>query len=228
MATSYEALLSEIIPMVPSCPDSLIEQNIRAAAIEFCEKTGIYQAELDPITTVGGVYEYDLEAPSQTVVHKVMWVTHDGKDLEPISPTLLEQRVPKWRDEDCYGKPEYFLKNSQTTFWMVPVPSATMPQSTIIRVQLKPTHRSTACDDLVMEDYRDSIINGALFRLLRIPGREWTDIPSAQVYGSLFAEGIVRAERDARHADEAIARKVKYGGLIGKTRHAKRGWRSAY
>lgn len=228
MATSYESLLPEIIPMVPSCPDTLIEQNIRAAAIEFCEKTGIYQAELDPITTVGGIYEYDLEPPSQTAVHKIMWATYDGNDLESISTKLLEQRKPDWRNADYYGTPEYFLKQGQSTFWLVPVPSATMVSSTIIRVQLKPTHRSTACDETVMEDYRDSIINGAIFRLLRIPGREWTDIASAQIYGGLFAEGIVRAERDARHADEPIARKVKYGGIIGKTRHAKRGWRSGY
>jgi hypothetical protein len=228
MATSYESLLPEILPMVPNCPDTLIESNIRSAAIEFCEKTGIYQAELDPITTVGGIYEYDLEPPNGTVVHRVMWATYDGKDLEPISTTLLEQRKPNWRNSDQNGTPEYFLKQGQSTFWMVPTPGATMVSSTIIRVQLKPTHQSTACDDVVMSDYRDSIINGALFRLLRIPGRDWTDMGSAQIYGSLFAEGLVRAERDARHADEGIARRVKYGGIIGKTRHAKRGWRAGY
>lgn len=228
MATSYETLLPEILPMVPGCPDTLIETSIRSAAIEFCEKTGIYQAELDPITTVGGLYEYDLEPPNQTTVHKIMWATFDGKDLEPISTTLLEQRKPDWRNADYYGTPEYFVKQSQSTFWMVPVPSATMVSSTIIRVQLKPTHRSTACDDVVMEDYRDSIVNGAIFRLLRIPGRDWTDLASAQIYGSLFAEGLQRAEREAKHADQGVARKVKYGGIVGKTRHAKRGWRAGY
>jgi hypothetical protein len=68
----YESLLPEIIPMVPGCPDTLIENNIRAAVIELCEKAAVLQAELDPITTVAGVYEYDLEPPSGTVVHKIM------------------------------------------------------------------------------------------------------------------------------------------------------------
>ena len=76
-----------------------------------------------------------------------------------------------------------------------------------------------------MSDYRETIINGALFRLLRLPSKDWTDYTGAQVYGSLFQEGLVAAERRARHADEGIARKVTYGGIGGawKTRRNKYG-----
>ena len=62
--------------MVPGCPDTLIESNIRAAAIELCEKAPVYQQELDPVTTVASIFEYDLEPPSGTVVHKIMWVVY--------------------------------------------------------------------------------------------------------------------------------------------------------
>jgi hypothetical protein len=216
MAILYESLLPEVIPMVPGCPDTLIENNIRSAAIEFCEKTGVYQAELDPLTTVANIYEYDLEPPSGTVVHKVMWVVHEGVDLEPISTNLLEQRLPKWRNRDNAGTPQYFVKNSQSLFWLVPVPQATSPSSTVLRVQLKPTHTSTACDDDVMTDYREAIINGALTRLLRMPSREWTDYNGASVFNSLFAQGVQDAERRARHADEGVARKVNYGGIYSR------------
>ena len=89
MATKYEALLPEIIPMVSGCPDTLIESNIRAAAIELCEKAPVYQQELDPVTTVANIYEYDLEPPSGAAVHKVMWLTFECHDLEPISTGLL-------------------------------------------------------------------------------------------------------------------------------------------
>lgn len=213
MAIAYESLLPEILPMVPGCPDTLIENNIRSAVIELCEKTGVYQAELDPVTTVNGIFEYDLEAPNQTAVHKIMWVVHEGRDLEPISTNLLEQRKPKWRDTNYYGEPEYYVKQSQSIFWLVPVPNETKASSTVLRVQLKPTHQSTACDDDVMNDYRDAIVAGALFRLLRLPSKDWTDFAGAQVYGSLFNEHLTDAERRARHADEGVARKVKYGGL---------------
>ncbi len=212
---AYESLLPEIIPMVPGCPDTFIENSIRSAIIELCEKAAVYQQELDPITTVANIYEYDFEPPSQTSVHKILWVTHDGKDLEPISTSLIEQRRPDWRKSDYYGKPEYYIKQSQSLFWLVPVPSETKVSSTIMRAQLKPTHASTACNTEVMDDYRDTIVNGALFRLLRTPSKEWTDYNGAQVYASMFAQGIAEADRKARHADEGIARIVSYGG-VGK------------
>ena len=220
MAISYEALLPDILPMVPGCPDSLIKNNIRAAVIELCERASVYQAELDPLTTVGNIYEYDLEAPSGTAVQKILWITHEGKDLEPLTSTLLEQRIPKWREGN--GVPEYYVQQGSALVWLAPIPTATGVSSTIVRAVLKPTQTSSACDDGVMNDYRDTIINGALFRLLRIPNKEWTDLQGASVYGSLFNEGTMIAERKARGADTGVARRVRYGGTTGAWRTRRR------
>tara|TARA_S200000501_G_scaffold85564_1_gene78236 strand:+ start:1769 stop:2452 length:684 start_codon:yes stop_codon:yes gene_type:complete len=216
MAINYETLLPDILPMVIGCPDSLIESTIRASAIDFCERTGAYQLELDPITTVANVYEYDLEAPTGTTVHKIMWVTFNGTSLEPVTSELLEQRKPKWRDSNYYGEPEYYVQQSGTSMWLAPVPNVTTASSVIVRAQLKPTHTSTACDEQIMNEYRDAIVNGALFRLLRMPGRDWSDLQGAGIYSGLFAEAVVTAERRARHADEGVVWKVNYGG-IGRT-----------
>lgn len=226
MAISYESLLPEILPMVVGCSDTLIVNSIRAAVVELCEKTNVYQAELDPLTTVANIYEYDLEAPSGTAVQKVLWVSHQGKDLEPINTALLEQRIPKWREQN--GVPEYFVQQSSSIVWLAPIPTATAAGSTIVRAVLKPTHTSTACDNDVMNDYRDAIVNGALFRLLRIPNKDWTDLAGAGIYGNLFNESLVTAERRARNADTGVSRKVNYGGIRSKTRHGKRGWRGGY
>ena len=94
MAISYEALLPDILPMVSGCPDTLVRNSIRAAVIELCERASVYQTELDPVTTVANIYEYDLEPPSGTSVQKILWVSHLGKDVEPITSTLLEHRIP--------------------------------------------------------------------------------------------------------------------------------------
>jgi len=216
MAISYESLLPSILPIVSGCPDTLVENNIRSAVIELCEKASVYQAELDPLTTVGNIYEYDLEPPSGTTVQKILWITHQGKDLEPITSTLLEQRLPKWRAGN--GVPEYYVQQGSSLVWLAPIPTTTGVSSTIVRTVLKPTHTSTACDNDVMNDYRDTIINGALFRLLRIPNQDWTDLQIAGVYGQLFNEGVENAERKARGADSGVARKVRYGGSSGAWR----------
>lgn len=204
--------------MVPGCPDTLVENNVRSSVIEFCQRSNAYQAELDPVTTVGNIFEYDLEPPSGTTVQKILWVTHLGKDVEPITTTLLEQRIPKWREGN--GVPEYYVQLTSSTFYLVPVPTTTAVSSTIVRAVLRPTHTSTSCDNDVMNDYRDTIVNGALFRLLRMPNKEWTDITGAGVYGQLFTQGIEMAERRARNADTGVLRSVKYGGpgRVSRTR----------
>ena len=223
---SYESLLPDIIPMVSSCPDTLIENAIRSATIELCEKAGVYQVELDPVTTIANLFEYDLEPPSGTTVHEILWITYDGTDLEPITSALLEQRIPEWRQSGNEGTPEYFVKQSQSLFYLAPVPNVTKVSSVLIRAILKPTHTSTSCSDDVMNDYRDTLINGALTRLLRMPSREWTDDAGAGVFAALFAEQIVEAEKRGRQSETRVARKVKYGGLgktykLTRTRYAK-------
>ena len=222
MAISYEALLPDILPMVSGCPDTLVRNSIRAAVIELCERASVYQTELDPVTTVANIYEYDLEPPSGTSVQKILWVSHLGKDVEPITSTLLEQRIPKWREGN--GVPAYYVQQGSSLFWLAPVPTVTTVASTIVRAVLKPTHSSTACDDDVMNDYRDTKINGALFRLLRIPNKDWTELTGAQVYSALFNQGVTEAERKARGADTGVARKVNYGGAVfGRTRRRRYG-----
>lgn len=225
MAISYETLVPEIAPYLYGCPDFLIINSIRSSVIELCEKASVYQAELDPVTTVSKIYEYDLEAPSGTSIQKILWVTHQGKDLEPITTALLEQRLPKWRETANASIPIFFVKQTSALFWLAPMPSTTSVSSTIMRAVLKPTHTSTACDDDVMNDYRDTIVNGALFRLLRIPNKDWTDVKAADSYGTMFNIAVIEAERRARQADTGVSRKVSYGGISGawKTRRNKYG-----
>ena len=220
MATTYESLIPEIIPIVPSCPDSLIHQHIRSTVIDLCERASVYQKELDPITTTSSIYEYDFDAPSGTVVHKIIWAIHDGNVLEPVTSGLLEQRESDWRNNT--GTPEYILKQNQETFWIVPVPSVSKTEGLILRVALKPTHTSTSCDSTVMSDNRDVIVNGTLTRLLRIPAKDWSDLNAAGIYGTMYAENVATAEKRARLGDTAVAGKVNYGGIHSTRRSVKK------
>jgi hypothetical protein len=212
MATvKYETLFADILPMVQGCPDPLIINAIRAAVIEFCEKTGAYQVELEPITTISGTYEYDLEAPTGYNVHKIVWLTYEGNDLETSTPTLVEQNYSNWRAST--GTPEVYVKASQNLFQLIPVPDSTRASSVRLRAQLKPNRASTSCDSAILDDYRDAIVNGALFRILRIPSRDWSDLQASILYSKLYQEGVLDAERRARGADSGVARKTNYGGL---------------
>ena len=211
MAT-FESLLHDVLPSVYGCSDPVAIAAIRSAAIDFCTKSEVYQQELDPVTTVAKIYEYDLEPPKHTVVHKILWLINDGEKLEPVSTGLLEQRLPAWRDKANAGIPKYFVQQGQDVFFLAPMPAATKVESVILRAVLKPEVAALELDDEIINNYKDAIVNGALFRLLRTPAKVWTDYSAAQIYASLYAEGVKEAEASARASNTPIARSVKYGG----------------
>tara|TARA_E500000305_G_scaffold106762_1_gene105821 strand:- start:859 stop:1533 length:675 start_codon:yes stop_codon:yes gene_type:complete len=206
---SFSSLVKEILPYVPMCPDSLVEQHLRAATIEFCERSKAYILDMDPFNTISGVYEYDFDIPVGTEVHQVLLMTHDGNDMDPISPRSLELNYPDWRDKT--GQPHVYLQKTPTTFWIVPVPSGS--KQVIASVALKPTRTSNNIDTTISNQYRDAIIYGALYRLLRIPNKEWTDIGASQEYSFQFSIEAKQAELRARGGDLGVKRTVKYKGI---------------
>tara|TARA_R100000234_G_scaffold119044_2_gene100959 strand:+ start:190 stop:864 length:675 start_codon:yes stop_codon:yes gene_type:complete len=210
---NFSSLVKEILPYVPMCPDTLVESNLRSTTIELCERSKAYIHDMDPFTTVSGVYEYDFDIPVGTAVHQILYMTHDGRDMDPISPRSLEYNYPDWRDRT--GQPHVYLQKSPTTFWLVPVPSG--GKEIIMSLALKPTRTSNNIDTTFSNDYRDGIIYGTLYRLLRMPSREWTDINAAREYLLQFNQEIQQAELRARGGDLGVKRTVRYKG-IGKPR----------
>ena len=215
---AYSSLVKEVLPYVPLCPDSLVEQNLRSATIEFCERSKAYILDIDPFNTISGVYEYDFDIPTGTEVHQVLLMTHDGRDMDPISPRSLELNYPDWRNRT--GNPHVYLQ--KTTFWIVPVPSGS--KQVITSVALKPSRTSNNIDTTISNTYRDAIIYGTLYRLLRMPNREWTDIGAAQEYLFQFNVEIQQAELRARGGDLGVKRTVKYKGIgLPRRRYGKYG-----
>ncbi len=69
---SFDSLITEVLPYVPGCPDSLIETNLRSATIELCEKSKAFTFDLDPLNSISGEYEYEFDQPSGTDVHQIL------------------------------------------------------------------------------------------------------------------------------------------------------------
>ena len=208
---SFNSLIKEVLPYVPGCPDTLVLNNLRSATIELCEKSKAFVFDLDPITSISGVYEYDFDQPTGTDVHQILWATYDGEDLDPISPRSLEVNYPDWKDKSSI--PQVYLQKTPNTFWIVPIPSSTKTSAIQLSVALKPTRSSNNIDTTFSNDYRDGIIYGTLYRLLRIPAKDWTDPGAARDYLSLFNEEVKQAELRGRGGDLGVKRLVKYRGV---------------
>ena len=207
----FSSLIKEVLPFVAGCPDTLVLNNLRSATIELCEKSKAYVYDLDIISSISGEYEYQFDQPVGTDVHQILWMTYDGEDLNPISPRSLEVNFADWRDRT--GIPQVFLQKTPTLFHTIPVPNVTKNNGFRVSVALKPSRTSSNIDTTFSTDYRDGIIYGALYRLLRIPSREWTDATAARDYRGLFEEEVKQAELRARAGDQGVRRLVQYKGV---------------
>jgi len=218
---SFDSLITEVLPYVPGCPDSLIETNLRSATIELCEKSKAFTFDLDPLNSISGEYEYEFDQPSGTDVHQILWMTYDGNDLDPISPRSLELNYPDWRDRS--GTPTVYLQKTSGSFWLVPVPNSN--KEILINVALKPTRTTNNIDTEFSNTYRDGIIYGAVYRLLRMPSKQWTDPVAAADYFNLFQAEVTDAELRGRGGNIGVKRTVKYksAGLSPRKRYGRYG-----
>ena len=137
-------------------------------------------------------------------------MTYDGDDLEPISTRSLELNDTDWRQKTSLT--QVYLQKNTSTFWVIPVPNSSVTNGLFLSVALKPSRTTSNIDTTFSNSYRDGIVYGTLYRLLRIPAKDWTDPQAAADYLSLFNQEVVQAELKARGGDLGVRRVVKYKG----------------
>lgn len=97
----FSSLIPRVNTSVPGCPQPLMEQAIRNAAIKTCERTLVWRHAETPYALSPGVHQYFYRKPQNTDVHVVFeGLLNDS----PLSKLTLEQALyqyPYWAD--LYG-----------------------------------------------------------------------------------------------------------------------------
>lgn len=98
---AFSSLIPRINTSVPGCPQPLMEQAIRNAAIKTCERTLAWRYAETPYALSPGVHQYFYRKPQNSDVHVVFEALLNGY---PLSRLTLEQALyqyPYWAD--LYG-----------------------------------------------------------------------------------------------------------------------------
>lgn len=181
MATALAAFTPYIAPAVPGCPEPLIDDAVRQAAIEFCERTEALRERLSFNTVIA--QDYVVMAPLGGDVARVYRVSVVNAD------TRLERSRREDYDEDgSPGQPtEYYVENLNTMRFY-PVPDAVYP--VVVNAVVKPARDATTLDDLLFSAYRDAIAAGARKRLMGMSSQPWTNTSQAAIEGEIFNDAI--------------------------------------
>lgn len=195
---SFLSLATRLATSVPGCPQPVLVQYIRDAAIESCERTLAWRYDQPAIALTPGVPEYPYEAPTGAEVHAFLTVTVNN---EPISPETLEfvrRKYPSWPDMtiDQRSTPRHVLQLDADNFAVAPLPDNSQPYILKMIVALKPLRDAEGMDKTAMDDLENVIVHGALQHLLVLPNKNWTDRELAAYHAKQYLSKIT--ERRAR------------------------------
>jgi len=176
---------------VPKAPVPMIEQTLRLAAIEFCEKTRAWR-QISTVTL--SRQGQAIVAPSFASIFEIENATWgEGVELTPTQYSDVSQA-----EFIENATPEYITQVNPDTVSVVPFQEGKL----VLSVFLRPRHdREFETNDkglpediyarvpaFLYTQHAEAISFGALYRLFLMPGKEWTSPELAAYYRGAFTD----------------------------------------
>ena len=187
---SFEVFLPEVMQYCPDVPELLATNAIKQSCIEFCEKTRYWQVDLDPVTALAGIANYEMDVPAGTKFVDIVEAWYNDTLLIPKSVEEMTRiyRQTDWRTVE--GSPQYLTRIIPTEVILVPKPTAQSVYAISVRAAIAPTRASTTVDQDLYESFLEYISYGARARLYGTPKQPYFDKQSAMLYEKKFRDAI--------------------------------------
>lgn len=164
-----------------------------------------------------------VNASVRPLVHSVEWMRlkHQTQHrLEARSFNGLENARQK-RLVDRNGDPFFFAHETPSTrdnaVYLWPADEGLPDGETVAydaRLVLKPSRASLGVQDgRLIEEYYETLVEGAIYRLLAMPGEVWSSLRRSQAYYVRYQDGVMRARSRVKNDEAAPIRTVQYGGI---------------
>lgn len=189
--TSYESFLPFVQPRVPTCPIVTCLHHIRQAAIEFCDRTQVWQEDLDTLLGDGFSTSYALAIDDQVAVAKLLevWV----QDSATASRVQYDNAAPaEGRDAErngSTGNKAWMVDRATLGIWPAPILDAAID----VTATLKPSQASYSFPEILFEHHARQIASGALAELFALG--EWADDVKAATERGKFEDAIASESR---------------------------------
>ncbi len=197
--TKYVELLDEVLPSLAADPsDPVTENAIKRSVIEFCSGSWIWRYLPDPIDVVAGESHYQLEPPTGADVASVINVKHNTVPLDPRSTSWLDHEVPGWRT--IAKTPKYYTQVDSEEIILAAVPEVSLASGLTMTLALQPSQRATDFPRWIFNNYLYDLANGAISKLMMMPGQPWTDVANGADRRAKFEAAIANARNAAASA----------------------------
>lgn len=222
MTVAVDQLYNIIRVELPGIPEPILVEGVRKSVQEFFKRSESWRYTvpglLDWTTALGfPALAAGTEIPVGTRVMRVDEVKYasDGVSLKPITFKTRQQldgELSNW--EVLTGStPQRWTNDNDYSPRIIPIATANVTGSIKVRVILAPIDTLVVLPDFLYYEFEDDFKNGALARLMKIPGKDWTNFAASSAYASLFRAGYIKAKSRANAEFGQPCRETSYGGL---------------
>lgn len=200
--TDYSDMLGEVLPYLAADPsDPVTEGAIKRAVIEFCTRTWLWKHASFTVDVAAGVSSYTLTPPTGSIVVEVLDMRFNGSPITGSAFASLNATQPGWMTEQ--GTPRTYTQIESDRVILTPTPDATQVGALVATLILAPGYDSTGAPQWIMSKYRYALAEGAISRLMLMPGRPWTDLQGGIDRRDRFESHMANARMDATHGTAA-------------------------
>ena len=239
MAVAIDTLHNILRVELPGIPEPVLADGVRKSIQQFFKESQAWrhtvpsplldwtEALLFPALAAG------TEIPTGTRVVRVDRVKYasDGLSLRPIMFRTRQQLDGDYRDwEVKIGNSPLVWTNENTGAEprIIPIASADVLTSLQVRVIVAPLDTLTDLPDFFFYEFEDAFKNGTLARLMKIPGKDWTNFQAAAAYAAIFKDDVKLAKSRANAEYGQPAFEMSYGGIGGISRSSVNDYGKSY
>lgn len=205
--TSLDPLIDAVRGETNGCMDGIALGAIRDSAREFFRKSGVFKYTDDSFAFVADTAEYDLWLPDSSDIARIDYLRQDELPIVAKSHDWLNSRDPYWKTNSG-RKVSFFTMMSKRVLRVTPIPTEVPVSSVDLRLILTLAPDATSIDEEMLENWGETILAGALFRVFGMRGQKWSDMEGSKLNESWFYRGVseakVVASKDGTPASNTI------------------------
>jgi hypothetical protein len=164
---------------IRSAPPNVVVPELRDALITFCRRTELLRV-VQAIDLQKDVARYRLCPPGGYQVVRATCVIEGSKRLV-VKPDL------------CSCSCGDFFMDGPEWIELLRAPTEDQCAALVIEYVVAPSRDSMAVDSLIYDQYRDTIVAGALSRLMMQPDTKWANLALSAKWENEFKKGMAEA-----------------------------------
>lgn len=190
---NLEELVDEVLAEAPGCPIYTARDKIRLAAIDFCKQAGV---------SVETTFDLDVDADENIVqlpepgsdvrVWQILWIKTTENTVLPVDRRSAAERNAQW-DTATGRTPLGYVRRSNTEIQLIPIPTEDLSEVMTIHCSYVPKRDADRLDAVLIDEYRDVVVHGALSRLFKMSKEAWYDRVESIERGQFFQYGVNEA-----------------------------------